>query len=470
MNCEPSSPTPTPEPHPLLEVVRDPVRFAQGMLCQRLWDKQKAILRSVASNSRTSVKACHASGKSFTAAAAVLWWVTRYPNGIAVTTAPTWKQVEKVLWGEIHRAASGARVKYPPMNQTELRLGPDNYALGLSTNEGLNFQGFHGQVLIVIDEAPGVLPSIYEAIEGIRAGGDVRVLELGNPTIASGPFYDSFTSRRGSTEAFTISAFDTPNLAGVDIETLRTMTPEQLGDNPLPYLVTRRWVREKLDEWGEDHPLWQSRVLGEFPTQSEDALISLAWLEAAKARTATVAESTREAVGIDVAGPGEDETVVYRVRGAQVVDMFVSTASDPRGPVAAYLQPHRAQIEIVNVDAIGIGYNFGLHLRDLGYEVSLVNVGEPARDKEKYANRKAELYWALRERFRANDAAGLTDERTIAQLAGIRYRHNARGQVVIESKDDARKRGVKSPDRAEALMLAWAKRRSVAGTMRVVGA
>ena len=62
-------------------------------------------------------------------------------------------------------------------------------------------------------------------------------------------------------------------------------------------------------------------------------------------------------------------------------------------------------------------------------------------------------------RAQAGDLAGLTDERAIGQLAGLRYSHNSRGQVVIESKQDARKRGVKSPDRAEAIMLAFAKPR-----------
>ena len=62
-------------------------------------------------------------------------------------------------------------------------------------------------------------------------------------------------------------------------------------------------------------------------------------------------------------------------------------------------------------------------------------------------------------RAEAGDLSGLTDNLALAQLAGIRYRHNARGQVVIESKDEARKRGVKSPDRAEAIMLAFADRR-----------
>ena len=93
--------------------IEDPVLFAQVMLGHTTWAKQQEILRSVATRRRTAVKACHASGKTFTAAAAVLWWITSHPEGIAITTAPTWTQVERVLWGEIHSMISGARVQYP---------------------------------------------------------------------------------------------------------------------------------------------------------------------------------------------------------------------------------------------------------------------------------------------------------------------------------------------------------------------
>ena len=96
------------------------------------------------------------------------------------------------------------------------------------------------------------------------------------------------------------------------------------------------------------------------------------------------------------------------------------------------------------------------HLADLGFPVTQVNVGERAENSEKFFNKKAEIYWAARMRAEAGDMAGLVDERAIAQLVGIRYSHNSRGQVVIESKEDARKRGVKSPDRAEAIILAFA--------------
>ena len=171
-------------------------------------------------------------------------------------------------------------------------------------------------MLIILDEAPGILPQIYEAIEGIRAGGDVRVLALGNPIISSGPFYDAFSGNREGWNQITISAFDTPNLEGVTLDQLLKMSEEELDANPRPYLTTRRWVKEKFSEWGPFHPLWESRVLGNFPLQSEDSLLSLTWLEQAKLRTEGDGEVW---AGVDVAGPGESETVLCVRRGPRIV-------------------------------------------------------------------------------------------------------------------------------------------------------
>jgi phage terminase large subunit len=399
------------------------------------------------------VKACHASGKTFTAAAATLWWTTSRKNGIVVTTGPTFTQVERVLWPEIHGMVYQAKIAYPQPTATRFQLGPGRYAMGISTNQGVRFQGFHGNILIVIDEAPGVLPEIYEAIEGIRAGGDVRVLALGNPTISSGPFFDAFSANREGWNPITISAFDTPNLEGVTLEDLLVMSDEELDRNPWPFLTTRRWVKEKFHEWGLEHPLWESRVMGNFPLQSEDSLFSLTWLEQAKLRTEGDGEVW---AGLDVGGPGEDETVICVRRGSRIVVLRGWQQKDPRGDVAAALRPFKSELKGVNVDSVGVGLHMCSHLKDLGFPVTEINVGTKAREPEKFVNRKAEIYWDLRLHAESGDLAGLTDDRTIAQLAGIRYRHNSRGQVEIESKDDARKRGVKSPDRAEAVVLAFA--------------
>jgi phage terminase large subunit len=445
------------------ETVVDPVRFVREVLRENPWSVQEEILRSVAKNSQTAVKASNASGKTRTAAEAVLWWLVRYSDGIAITTAPTYEQVQKLLWREIHQAIGRSRdFEFPEANLVELKLGPGNYGAGLSTNKGVNFQGFHSpHLLIVVDEAPGVDSEIWEAIEGARAGGDVHLLILGNPTTISGFFYDAFTKERHLWNTFSIDAFDTPNLAGFTLEDLRKL-PRDLPESapvfqykPFPALVTRRWVYEKFLTWGEESPLWQARVRGEFPTNLEDALIPLSWLEAASKR-ATSGTGGSLYAGIDVAGPGKDETsVVVRSESGTIVAQSAWVKPDPRGEVVHFLAPFKARLHSVNVDRVGLGEYFAHHLRDLGYRIEFVNVATAARRPDSFSNLKAELYWSLRERFEKGEIAGLTDELTIQQLASIRFEYNSRGLVVIESKEDARKRGVSSPDRAEALMLAF---------------
>jgi phage terminase large subunit len=445
----------------LADVVRDPVKFSRAIFPDPLWSRQEAILTAIARpHASVAVKGCHASAKTHAAARAALWFVTRYADGIVVTTAPKEDQLELLLWKEIRAAIAQARLQYPEPLTTALKLSERNYMVGLVAKDAERFQGFHApHLLFVIEEAPGVGAHIWEAIEGARAGGDVRVLALGNPTINSGPFYDAFTTNRKRWRTISISAFDSPNLEGLPLDELKTITNEddpRLAVAPLPYLATRRWVWEKWDEWGRHaHPLWDARVLGQFPAQGEGSLIALSWIEAAGLRPL---EDSRGdlAAGLDVAGPGEDETVLIVRDGARVLLERWWPQEDPRGEVLAALRPYKARLKTVNVDTAGIGYYLGKHLEDGGFKVAHVNVGETSADPERYKNQKAEYYWGLRLRFQDHDIAGAFSETTVSQLAGIRYKLNARGQVEIESKEDARKRGVRSPDRAEALMLAFA--------------
>jgi phage terminase large subunit len=441
-------------------MIRDPVRFGRGVFTDRLWSRQEDILEAIGTpHASVAVKGCHASAKTHAAARAALWFVTRYPDGIVVTTAPKDDQLELLLWKEIRAAMAQARIQYPDPLTTALKLSERNYMVGLVAKDATRFQGFHApHLLFVIDEAPGVPGHIWEAIEGARAGGDVRVLALGNPTILSGPFYDAFTKGRTRWTTISISAFDTPNLADLPLEELRTITAlddPRFAYAPAPYLATRRWVWEKWEEWGRHgHPLWDARVLGQFPAQAENALIALSWLEQAQGRAAVDAGGECRA-GIDVAGPGEDETVLVVREGSAIVLQRWWPSPDPRGELLAALAPYKARLKQVNVDTVGIGYYLGKHLEDAGFKVVHVNVGAAPRDPERYRNLKAELYWGLRLRFQEGGVAGALSEEAMTQLCGIRYSLNARGQIEIESKDDARKRGVKSPDRAEAIMLAF---------------
>lgn len=401
---------------------------------------------------------------------------------MVITTAPTWTQVEKLLWGHIHKAADTGRLHFPRLFKTELAIGPSNYAIGLSTNEGVRFQGWHGRILVILDEAPGVIPSIWEAIEGIRAGGDVRVLALGQAMTLAGPFYDAFHGHRQTWNTITISAFDTPNLAGVCLDNgksgsehirhgsqdpaapnLLEMNEDELSRNPRPYLTTRRWVRDAWFDWGvTGSPLWEVKVLGQFPKQSEDSLLSLDMLEAAE-EIIPGYEAEPLRAGVDVAGPGDAETVVSVRQGPNRIAAKAWVKPDPRGEVLEFLQPYKPYLELVNVDTIGMGYYFALHLEDHGFPVRHVNIeSTEGIDREKYQDQKASYFWNLRERAMERRLGGIDNKREQAQLLSVRYFHDSSGRIGIVSKEKLAKLGIPSPDWAEADMLAYAPDPTVA--------
>lgn len=470
---------------------KDPVWNIRTVLGEDPWGMQETIARSVFRNPLTAVAACHASGKTRISAAIVHAFLQAYPLCKILTTAPTWLQVEKLLWAEI-----GAMFNRLPnqfgftMLTTELRASVDWWAMGLSTDQGVRFQGHHAdKILVVFDEAVGIKGEIWEALEGIRAGGDVHVLALGNPTHSSGPFYEAHT-RGASWTKFRISAFDTPNLSGLDcgpdgerIGHLLALDEDALNTNPRPYLVRRRWVREMYEKWGSSSPLWESRVLGRFPQEAADSLIGLRFLEQARQEPDVDDGRSPVHIGIDVAGPGEDETVVCVRSGRNLLELQSFSDADPRARVLEMVTPWFPRLVRCAVDSAGIGYYFYLAVRDaflghvtaggatqvkgaaVGGVVTGVNVGEASSQPDQFHLLKAQLYWALRDRFREGDIAGLPDDETITQLASLRYHQDTRNRVVIESKDQLRSRGVSSPDRAEALMLAFAEDNRVPGIL-----
>jgi len=461
----------SPRDRRIADTVLDPVKFAKLYFDIDLWGKQREILNSIAVNQRTAVKSCHSSGKTFTSALATLWFLASHPKeAIVITTAPTYNQVQKQLWGEIKSLLLKSKLKWPEPSLTELRLHPKRYATGLTTSvtkgdEGVKFQGFHADdILVILDEAPGVEPKIWEAIEGARAGGNVKILAIGNPTIASGPFHDAFVNNRSGWNCISISAFDTPNLQGIELEQLidpnhpKYLTDAQLKENQQSFLTTRFWVKEKYFEWGPTHPAWETRVLGCFPSQSDDALFGLMYLEKARDSDLKASPTDKVVAGLDVAGPGEDETALVIRKGPEILYSNAWATADPRGKVVTALNQYRSELSAVNVDKLGIGWGMYTHLKELGFPVVAINITETSTDPEQFFNSRAEFCWGFRLRLQQGQVSGLLDEKTIGQLAGMRFKQNARGQTEIESKDAAFKRGVHSPDRAEAVLLAFAER------------
>ena len=427
----------------------DPVNFVKKRLKAKLWTKQEEILRAVQDHTRVAVRSCNGSGKTFVAAHAVLWWLRCFPDSIVITTAPTEHQVRDVLWREIRRAYhENEDLIGGKLLRTSLELDDKHYAQGLSTDTPERFQGFHeGHILFVVDEASGVREGIFEAIEGSMTSENSRMLLLGNPTALSGYFYEAFHSRRSLWKTIHISANDTPNF--------------KEGKEPKPYLVTEQWVEDAKVNWGEDSPMYQIRVLGDFPTESEDTLISLKTIENAvegKDEVPDAQDDQPVELGVDVARFGSDRTVICARQGDRVIEMESYTRKDTMetaGLVNEFVKRHSPSR--VRVDAIGVGAGVVDRLKELGVPgVTGINVARRATNQEHFANLKAELYDGLRDRFQQGRVRIPNDQKLISELASIRYSFTSSGQIRIEDKDELRSRGKPSPDLADALMLAFA--------------
>jgi len=417
----------------------------------RPWPKQMEILEAVRDYSRVAVRSCNGSGKTYIAAHAVLWWLMCFPDALVITTAPTEHQVRDVLWREIRRAYRGhENLIEGKLLRTSLELGDKHYAQGLSTDQPERFQGFHeGHILFVVDEASGVREGIFEAIEGSMTSAGAKLLLLGNPSVLSGTFYEAFHRRRELWHAIHISAFDTPNLLENSVV--------------MPTLVTAKWVEEAKVNWGEESPMYQVRVLGEFPSEAEDTLISLRLIErAVEAAGAGPSESDEPVeIGVDVARFGADRTVICVRRGERVIEMAAYARQDimeTAGRVKAAIARHRPRV--VRVDVIGLGAGVVDRLREQGCSaVTGVNVASRSSRPEHFANLRAELYDGLRERFQQERLRIPVDPDLIGELAAVRYSFTSSGQVKIEGKEELRARGLRSPDKADALMLAFAASR-----------
>ena len=437
-----------------------PVEFAGEVLGVELWAKQRELLSALPDHHRVAVKSGNGLGKGFGAAVAVLWYLYTHDPAIVLSTAPTFRQVRYILWRQIHNLYRRApQALGGKLLDTRWDLDDDRYALGLSADGPDQFQGFHSpNMLIVVDEAEGVNDNIYEAIEAVMTSAEPRLLLIGNPTTTSGMFRRAFHEERQIYHCITISALDSPNLQAEKVV--------------VPGLVTARWVHERRQIWGEDNPLYRSRVLGEFPDQAEDSLIRLSQVEAAveRWRAFQLAQANGSAalppaggdiagetvLAVDVARYGSDHSVILRRQGQRVEEIRTFNGLDTMqlaGWVAAAIrecQPLRTC-----VDEVGVGAGVVDRLREQGYGVRGINVAQAARQKEIFANLRAEGYWRLRELFAAGEIAIPPDQQLVGELVSLRYQHDSRGRVLLERKEDMRKRGVPSPDRADALMLAF---------------
>jgi len=461
----------------------DPAAYAREVLGIEWWSRQVDIANSIHHNRRTVVYAGHSVGKTMSMGGITQWHFDCWDPSITLTTAPSWSSIHDLLWGEIKSQrppGAGGRL-------LDLRLdgGPMHYLAGHNAESGSGFQGRHeARVLIVLDEAMGVPPYIWEATNAMMTSPDCRVIALGNPTETSGEYYDIRENPDWS--VITISCLDHPNIAA------------ELAGHPAPFpkAVSLIWVEEmvrnhctstssppgdafefppKSGEWYEPDDIFRSRVLGLFPRQSAQAIFSEAWLIKARAGGMSWKPRTPPEIGADIARYGDDHTTLYGRRGPVVTDRESYAKQGTMETVGRIIRladkmaadcakegyridPKAIEIK---VDDTGLGGGVTDRLDELGYSVIGIDFGERAINREEFFNRGSEMWFgaAYRARDMRLDLSRLPDDvyrQLSAELRARRYKIQSDKTLRAESKDDIKKRIGRSPDDADALVLAFA--------------
>lgn len=446
--------------------LEQPASWIEDKLGEHIWSKQVEIAESVRDNRLTAVKSCHGSGKSFSASRLTAWWLDTHPPGEArvVTTAPTGDQVRAILWTEINGAFAKAAARGNPfpgrINETDWKLDKQLIAFGRKPSDynPHAFQGIHAKfVLVILDEACGVNKQFWTAASSIATGEHCRILAIGNPDDPSSHFARVCASDRWNT--IRISAFDTPNF-----------TDEPVPDSLRPMLVSHAYVDEMAAEYGTESPTYISKVLGDFPSDSEDGVVRLSAVRACSAPEPVphaADELTPVELGVDL-GAGGDETCIRERRGMVIGREWRSRTRDPMQAVGLVVNAIRETgATSVKVDVIGIGWGVVGRLQELRSQgqhkahIHGVNVAEKSAKPEKYARLRSQLWWEVGRQLsesRAWDFSHLAEddrERLVSQLTAPKYTLDSSGRITVEAKDETKKRLGRSPDNADALLLAF---------------
>ena len=488
---------------------QDPVLWAEEVLGVILWSKQKEILRSLANNKRTAVKSCHSIGKTFICAVAACWWASTHDDSMIQSTAPTYQQVHAQLWEEIRKAHLRAdlRGRVTLGDKWQVERVHDGRVKEYLVGEGKkpadsNIHGFHGThrpdgVFAILDEACGVHESIFTGAEAITTSRVDRTLATGNPDDPNTEFGHIFLDKVPGWNTITVSAYDTPNFTGEDKQLLE-MARRLDADRDLVEKVNKRdntehtephmakvlallagmpdpeWIEGRKKDWGEESPRYLSKVLAQFPLTSIDSLFSGSDIETGRNNIIEPTDQTFRILGVDVARYGTDKTVVALNEGGHVSIIGAYNTMDTM-EVAATVHKLAIdhKVDQVRVDGIGVGGGVVDRLTTLArsidnrYVVVEMTAGASPPDRTLHRNARAYWYDSLKYQLRSAQVDLPTDrgiegkppgpyaKELLREMTGVKYGY-PNGIMQIESKEDIRRRGDKSPDFVDAVVMATA--------------
>jgi hypothetical protein len=436
--------------NPFIEFIKlyrnDPNKFVKEVLGVEPDEWQKDFLDAVATGERKiSIRSGHGVGKSTTASWAMLWFLlTRYPVKVVVT-APTSAQLYDALFAELKRWVK----ELPKPVQDLLDVKQERIELKASATEAFisartsraeqpeALQGVHSDnVMLVADEASGVPEAVFEAAAGSMSGHNALTILLGNPVRSSGFFFDTHNRLKDEWWTRRVSCIDSTR-------------------------VSSEYVNDMKSRYGEESNAFRIRVLGEFPRSDDDTIIPMDLLESAKHRDTRAYEDAPIVWGLDVARFGSDSSVLCK-RQSNVVHTLERWRNldlmQLTGAVVSQYEAcdHKSRPTEILVDSIGLGAGVVDRLRELNLPARGINVSESPAMGGTYLNLRAELWHKAKAWLEKRDCKIPNNEDLIGELATVRYTFTSNGKIKIESKDDIRRRGLKSPDMADAFVLTFA--------------
>lgn len=434
----------------LLAIAKDPVLFVKGILGATPEAWQEKALYAVRDNDRVAIRSGHGIGKTAFLSWLILWWVlTRSPSRIACT-ANTASQLSDILWAEVakwHRRMPEGLKELIEVTSAKVELtGQDSFAVARTarreTPEAL--QGFHSpNMLFLVDEASGVDDIIFEVGEGAMSTEGAKTVMTGNPTRTSGYFYEAFNKMKDSFFTMKVASQDSTQVGSKFIEDMKT-------------------------KYGEDSNIFRVRVLGEWPEADDDVVIPLHLLQSAAERDQVPAETTPVVWGLDVARFGTDKSALCKRKGNVVTEPIKSWRNkDLMEMCGIILNEYETTtwsdrpVEIL-VDSIGLGAGVVDRLTELDLPVRGINVAESASMGERYGRLRDELWFLGKEWFEARDCTIPNQEELIDDLSKPRFSFLSNGKLKVEGKDEMKRRGLNSPDLADAFCLTFASRASIA--------
>ena len=408
--------------------------------------------------SKFTIRAMHGPGKTFFAAAAIIWWHLAFES-FSPATAPTIKQLKNRLWPNIRRIQAMADAFWRStfeVRQTEVIFFNSQLRKCVAETGATveNMQGYHDLfMLIVCDEASGIEEEMYPVIEGaLSTGVLVLLLLIGNPTKIQGTFADSHLKPKVSKYYHKIH---------VDLAKTTRVSPQ--------------WVQEMGEKYGKDSPVYRVRCLGEFAEEDENQLFSLEWLEAARTRPHIPDGSIpRQRLTADVADGGENFSVVTHTIRYMSYTYYKKQwqYSYPAGRATAMLRKElerlheefgmdKANGDDIVVDSLGVGAGVASELIETGkYAVIRYQGGAASDDKDEWRNRRVQSYMVLRDEFRKGTAVMAEDfvdedewDDFDAQMCSIKRKPGMEKVEDLLTKKEMQDKGIVSPDRADSMCM-----------------